>query len=331
MLDKAVALAGENLDLKVRKELADVLLAAGEPKKALAMYVGIEPDAADRKKLAAIYSALQDFGGAERELRLAAAADPKSVDLQAMLGDVLLWNEDFAEAAAVFEKLLVARPDDWTLKTKLGQSILWGGDPAKALPILDAVLTNDLNQPEVWPVFVQAANAANGDAPPTPEIIRTAVKIQGMVQVVADPDVALLTRLAWLMHRGGDVERAGLLLDQAVAASPSEPELRRELAGVLIAADRSPQALSMFTGLDLTDEDRLQLADVHTIAKDFAAAERELRVVLTRRPGDPRIERRLAEVLTWKEDFAGAAELYTRLLQANPRDAELPVRLAQVA
>ncbi|MGL4463826.1 MAG: tetratricopeptide repeat protein, partial [Planctomycetia bacterium] len=134
LLDKAVALAGENLDLKVRKELADVLLAAGEPKKALAMYVGIEPDAADRKKLAAIYSALQDFGGAERELRLAAAADPKSVDLQAMLGDVLLWKEDFAEAAAVFDKLLAARPDDWTLKTKLGQSILWGGDPAKALP-----------------------------------------------------------------------------------------------------------------------------------------------------------------------------------------------------
>jgi predicted Zn-dependent protease len=205
---------------------------------------------------------------------------------------------------------------------------LWSADYDGALTRFQALLEAGFSRPELWAGYVAAAANAKKLEPEHKQML---LRIYDAVGSSAPREAVFLARLAWALQRLQESERAGTLLDRAVAMKPADPATRRELAGVLAAAGKTKDALQMYEGLPLSLEDRYRLSVLYAAAKDFAAAEKQCRAILSEKPEDRAARRQLADVLSWKKDYPEALRLLERLAQENPQDGELPVRLAEVA
>jgi tetratricopeptide (TPR) repeat protein/cellulose synthase/poly-beta-1,6-N-acetylglucosamine synthase-like glycosyltransferase len=325
LLDRAVASPPQ--DPAARRELAGVLAAAGRSKAALQLYEGLTLDLEDRCRLAALYAADKNFAAAEEQCRAILREKPGDKRVARQLADVLSWKKDYAEALALFEKLARDDPKDAELPLRLAEVTLWSGDHDKALARFQALLVANFDQPKLWLGYVNAAAGAQKLDARQAEL---AARIAEQALACESKDVALLTRLAWVLHRLKDTAKAGPLLDRALALPPQEPAARKELAGVLAAAGKTKAALGLYEGLPLEREDRHRLAALYAADHDFTAAEQQCRIILRDQPQDPQARRRLADVLSWKKDYAEALTLFEKLAQDDPKDAELPLRLAEV-
>jgi predicted Zn-dependent protease/cellulose synthase/poly-beta-1,6-N-acetylglucosamine synthase-like glycosyltransferase len=355
------ALAQRPEDPAARKELAGVLAALGKTGPALELYKGLKLDLDDRYRLAALYASAQDFAAAEQQCRailqerpndgkaLRQLADvlswkksypealtllkklareaPQDRELQVRLAEVTLWSGAADEARGLFEKLAQADPDNAVLQRRLAEATLWGGDYDWALERFQRLLEAKFEQPELWQYYVNAAASAHtlGDG-----ATRLVARIADRTTPADCKDVALLTRLAWVLHRLKETDRATAFLDRALALKPQDPAARKELAGVLAAAGRSRDALGLYEGLPLTVEDRYHLVELYAGAQDFAAAAQQCRGILQERPGDAKALRQLADVLSWKKDYPEALTLFEKLAREAPQDRSLQVRLAEV-
>jgi cellulose synthase/poly-beta-1,6-N-acetylglucosamine synthase-like glycosyltransferase/tetratricopeptide (TPR) repeat protein len=325
LLDRALAL--DPREPAMRRELAGVLGATGRRKEAIKLYDGLTLDLDDRRRLASFYSADQNFLAAEEQCRAILQEQPGDPETTRLLADVLSWRGDYKDALALLDELQQADPEDVGIMTRLAEVLLWSGDRDEALARYEALLETDFNRPSLWPGFVDAAAGANQLKP---KHVRTAVRIYERIGVIEPKNAVFLTRLAWLLHRAKEANRAGKLLDRLTALRSLEPTARRELAGVLAAAGKSRQALKLYEGIPLESEDHYRLAELHAALNDFTAAEKECRALLKERSQDRRVLRLLASVLSWKKDYRGARELLEQLAQALPQDPELPLRLAEV-
>jgi tetratricopeptide (TPR) repeat protein len=117
-----------------------------------------------------------------------------------------------------------------------------------------------------------------------------------------------------------------------VASNPSQPAVRKELAGVLAAADRRMEAIAMLTHKDvmasLDIKDMLNLADLLTAESQLERAEAELARVVTDQ-SEKRYRVRYASVLLWNGKYAKAQEILQKLQRDFPDDREIALRLAQ--
>jgi predicted Zn-dependent protease len=243
------------------------------------------------------------------------------------LAEVLTWKKDFREAIPVYARLAALDPKDPKWKLRQAELKLWSGDMAGALAGYSQLLETDLRQPDLWPGFVDAAGAvpALDDAQ-----VRLAKGIARQVLVRPAKDPLFLSRLAWVLVRSGATADAEALLDRAETLNLREPAVRKELAGVLAAVGRFPQAIELVRNLSLSFDDRLRLVEFYNGAHDFAASETELRRLLDMRPGDPAVELMLADVLAWRGKYDEAAALLRRLRKADPDSPVLARRLALV-
>ncbi|HMF14697.1 MAG TPA: tetratricopeptide repeat protein, partial [Gemmataceae bacterium] len=331
LLDRAIALPLP--EATGRKELAGVLAAFGRGKDALRLYEGMSLDLDDHLRLSAIYAAEKDFASAATHCRAILRERPDDVAATRQLADVLSWNKEYTESLSLFERLRNADPKNTELRRRLAQVTLWSGGYDKALALFQQMLEANFEQPDSWPDFVNAAASAGrlSDAQ-----IGLAQRIHDRHTVRASKDCALLTRLAWVMHRAKAAERAADLVERALASLRVEPggspapAMRKELAGVLAAVGRTTEALRLYDGLLLDVEDRRRLAGLHAAAKDFAAAEQQCRAVLQEKPDDAAALRQLADVLSWKHDYSESLALFERLVRDHPQDGELALRLAEV-
>jgi tetratricopeptide (TPR) repeat protein len=141
-----------------------------------------------------------------------------------------------------------------------------------------------------------------------------------------------MSRLAWVMIRLNEPAKAHPLLTRAVAANPEQPAMRKELAGVLAAADRRAEAIEMLTHptvlatLDVTE--LLNLADLLTAENQLDRAEAALAKVVTDR-SDRNTRVRYASVLLWNGKYPTAQEVLNRLTRDFPADREVLLLLAQ--
>jgi predicted Zn-dependent protease/cellulose synthase/poly-beta-1,6-N-acetylglucosamine synthase-like glycosyltransferase len=314
-------------DPAARKELAGVMAALGRTKAALHLYDGLPVELEDRYRLATLYAADHDFAAAAEQCRAVLKARPGDVKAQRQLADVLSWKKDYAEALALFEKLVRDDSGDAELHVRVAEVRLWKGDYDEALAGFQGLLETNFTGPELWRDFVDAAAGA-GQLDQRQAALAVCLA-EGTARGECK-DVALLTRLAWVMHRLKDVERAGTLLERALALRPQDPAARKELAGVLAALGKPRPALELYQGLSLELEDRYRLAALYAAAQDFAAAEQQCRAILKERPADAKALRQLADVLSWKKDYPEALTLFKKLAQEAPQDRELQVRLAEV-
>jgi tetratricopeptide (TPR) repeat protein/cellulose synthase/poly-beta-1,6-N-acetylglucosamine synthase-like glycosyltransferase len=326
LLDRAVTL--EPTEPAARRELAGVLSAVGKNQEALQMYEGLSLNLADRARLAVLYAAEKDFGAAADQYRAILKEKPEDRQARRQLADVLSWKKDYPEALALLERLARESPQDTELPIRLAEVALWSGAYDQALTHFQRLLEVRFDQPKLWTAFVDAA----ASAPQLSDRHATlAVRIHTQLLAQKQPDAVQLTRLAWVMQRLKESARAAALLDRAVALQPQEPAVRKELAGVLAAAGKTRAALGLYEGLTLDVADRYRLADLHAAAKDFAAAEQQLRAILKTTPEDPKTLRQLADVLSWKKDYPAARELLEKLARDHPKDAAVGLRLAEVA
>jgi cellulose synthase/poly-beta-1,6-N-acetylglucosamine synthase-like glycosyltransferase/predicted Zn-dependent protease len=298
LLNRAVML--QPADPQVRRELAGVLAAAEQHRTGLEMFQGRPLDLDDRFQLAVLHAGLKQFDEAEQQLR------------------------------AVLEQ----RPTDKRARQWLAQVTLWRGQSAAALSQLEERLAEDFRQPALWRSY--AAALANVPRP-TPRQVELAVRIAEQPPGDGPDTVAFLTRLGWGLYREGKradnpklVERAGALVDQAVALRPAGGEERRELAGVLAALGKARQAWAMLDGLEPKDSDRRLRISILAAEKRLDEAEVEARRLATEHAGDAEAQLLLADVLGWNRKPDEAARIYERLLRANAADQRLPRRLAEV-
>jgi cellulose synthase/poly-beta-1,6-N-acetylglucosamine synthase-like glycosyltransferase/predicted Zn-dependent protease len=325
LLDRAMALPLP--EAIGRKELAGVLAAFGRNKDALRLYEGLPLELEDYYRLAILYSAEKDFAAAEAQCRLILREKPEDKPALRQLADVLSWKKDYPESLELFERLLKDDPKNPELLIRLAQVTLWSGAYDEALSRFQTLLESKFEQADLWPSYVDAAASAStvNDAQ-----ARLAVRIYDQAAMRESKDVTLLARLAWVLHRTKETEKASQLIERLLALKPREPAARRELAGVLAGVGRNKDALRLYEGLPLTVEDRRRLASLYAAEKDFAAAEVECRTILREKPEDKQAMRQLADVLSWNKNYGESLALFERLLKADPGNSELSVRLAQV-
>jgi predicted Zn-dependent protease len=320
LLDRAMALKPK--DTGVRRELAGTLAAVGKFTDALQMYEGVKLDLDDRYHLVGIY--------ATALLRSREVLEDKPDDKEARRQSayVLTWKKVVGESVARFEDLARAAPADHRLLVRRAEVTLWSGDHDKALAYFQTLLEEQFDQPPLWRSYLDAA--ASASLPLTEAHKRIAVRIYGR-HAARETKVEYLSRLAWVLYRVKELAKVNQLLDRAVALRPTEPPVRKELAGVLAAAGRHQQARQMYQGLKLTPADRYRLAEIDTAGRKFDAAEKQVRAILEERPGDLKAKMLLATIFSGSKHFAKAAKLYRQLLEDNPQDPSIPVKLAELA
>ncbi|HVK14228.1 MAG TPA: glycosyltransferase [Gemmataceae bacterium] len=323
-------------DRTVRKEVGYVLASpkVGLFKEADVLLATSELEGEDRKYYVFVASQAENFEAARRQARMYLSEQlPGSLEervARRLLADVLTWKGDYEEALAIYERLLDAAKKDRDLRVNIAEvNRFWQNYPT-ALAKYAELLNEEFENTQLWIGFIDAASSAQPDGRllPHKELL---LKVYDRYAASIN-DARRLSRLAWVMIRLGEGARANELLNRAVAANPAQPAVRKELAGVLAAADRRPEAIAMLTSTDvmatLDIKDLLNLADLLTAESQLERAEAELARVVTD-TSEKRYRVRYASVLLWNGKYAKAQELFTKLQRDFPADREIALRLAQ--
>jgi tetratricopeptide (TPR) repeat protein len=138
-------------------------------------------------------------------------------------------------------------------------------------------------------------------------------------------DVVFLARLAWLLHRGKEVDKAKSLLAKVLAMHPVDAAVRKNLAGTLAAVGNYVEALRMYEGLPLDLDDRYHLVGI------TASAAQQYSAVLDAQPDDKDARRLAAYVAGWKKVNQESLALFEKLGREAPQDRQLQVRLAELS
>jgi tetratricopeptide (TPR) repeat protein/cellulose synthase/poly-beta-1,6-N-acetylglucosamine synthase-like glycosyltransferase len=342
LLEEAVAL--DPTDPAIRRQIAAVFIAAGKADPARKLLEGIASEQDVQLLLADSYSMNRDFGAAARICRAILREHPEYAEVRVRLANILSWNKEYAESLKLFEELAHAEPNNPVYPVRLAEVSLWSGDYGGALKRFEALLRADFDRPELWWGFVDAAAAA----PALTEWQGQVARAIGEKALAGDhkppklveafrksgkplAEAVFLTRLAALLRRDGrDQARAALLLDRTLALAPHDPATRKELAGVLAATGRFKEALRLYEGLALKNDDRLALARIHAGAGDFDAAAELCRRVLEKQSLDKDAQFLLADVLGWGQHYSESLALLDRLILVYPTDPTLLRRRAEV-
>lgn len=317
-----------------RHELASVLMSARHFSDAARLYDGVDIDYDGRVMLVLIYSAARDWPAAEREAKALTRAFPDDSAAEGMLADVLQASGEYLRARVIYERLVSSGASNLKLVVQLAHSSLWARNYDQAMQEFQAIIDRHLNNPElttkyphVFRGFVNAAAMAKNLGEPQK---KTALALYERTLKEPGSDAVYLARLGWVLHRLGEYDKSAALLDQAVAIDPTDQALRRQLAGALVAAGRSNEAIRMLEGFTTNLEARTLVADAHAAAGNFDAAIMELREILKESPTDAATRSRLADVLSWKGEFKESLELLSALAREETNNPRYPVRLAEV-
>jgi cellulose synthase/poly-beta-1,6-N-acetylglucosamine synthase-like glycosyltransferase/tetratricopeptide (TPR) repeat protein len=344
LLRKAVDLKPEKPAVKA--ELSGVLAEAGMFKEAVTMQSDPKtPD--EHMALARIHAGARDFTSAERHVKIALESQPplapvKMKEARILQADIVSYRTEAAEharAIAMFEQLMREYPEDETLPIRLAEVTLWKKDFEKALGLFQALYDKQPTNERIWKGYMDSAaalggyNTENRISPLVPAGHAVPARaIADRVERSASKDPILLTRSALVLTYLNDKVRADALINRALALQPRDPVVRRELAGILGALGRNTDALKMFTGQALTNDDRIRLINYATAAEALDVAVHEARLLLQNDPNDTRYKRIMANVLSWRGDFAEALSLYEQLmLNTKGRPADLLEMQLQMA
>jgi predicted Zn-dependent protease/cellulose synthase/poly-beta-1,6-N-acetylglucosamine synthase-like glycosyltransferase len=281
---------------------------------------------------------------------------PPGRELRLELAGVLTAVRRYADASALYDALARDFPGDVHIRVRQAEVSLWGRDYPGSLKRFEQLWRDNVRPPRVWAGLVNAAASAKALSRSQAELVATLADQMPPLSDAAE-QAQYLSRLSWALVREGKatgnrewLDRAGALLDRAVALRPAAAPVRRELAGVLSAALRHREGLQLFEGRPLELEDRFQLAVLHAGLKQFAEAEQHLQAILAQRPGDARARQWLAQVALWRGRSAEALRALQEQLQqdfhqpglwgayasalanapaATPQQVELAVRIAE--
>jgi tetratricopeptide (TPR) repeat protein/cellulose synthase/poly-beta-1,6-N-acetylglucosamine synthase-like glycosyltransferase len=320
-------------DAAVRIELGGVLAAAGRTADALKLYEGLKLEGQDRFRIVEAYAAARDWPKAERASRELLRADPKDLQAQRWLADLLSWKGDHAQALSLFQQLAAALAKDDAIKVRLAEETLRSGHHQEALALYRELLAPAVEQPALWTGFVTAAGNAAALGKADREMVRAVadrVRAAGENELPLKSDVIFLARLGRALQRAGDEMAATVLFADVMTMPPQEAARWIELGTVLASAGRTTDAQKLYQGLPLEGVNRFRLVELYAAARDWSKAEGLCRELLSRDAADLEAKRWLADILSWKRDYTASLALFAELEKALPADKELAVRQAEV-
>lgn len=334
---RQLALKAAAMDPKdpiVRREVAYVLAHPNIQlfKEADQLFSTIELKGDDRMQYVFIASSAENYVAARKQARIYAQeqiGDPKKYrEARKLLADVLTWKGDYEEALAIYNQLTEGKLEDQTeLREKIAEVFRYSQNYPLALQKFGELLNANFENKKLWAGFIDAASSAPKIENQKELLLKLHTR---MGPEITDPQT--LSRLAWIMLRLNEPARAHPLLTRAVAANPEKPSTRKELAGVLAAADRRLEAIDMLTvpkvlaSLDVTE--MLNLADLLTAESQLERAEAELAKVVTE-VSDRKSRVRYASILLWNAKYSKSKEVLQRLLKDYPQDRDIMLLLAQ--
>jgi tetratricopeptide (TPR) repeat protein len=266
------------------------------------------------------------------ELKAAVDLDPSNIEVQANLGVLLFFRNDFADAIPHLRAALATSPDVLPkplikIKGLLGIAESRTGDINQALTDLEAVLpsitdTKFKTQAGLELVglcvqtgdLVQAASTVDAlrkSDPDNPEVMyaayRTYSDLAGesmLALAIHAPDSAQMHQLmAHEETREGNTNGAVAQYRKAIAINPNLPGIHFELAELLNSS---------------------QDANVQK------QAEQEYQAALKVNPLDERSTLRMAEILDKRGDSEGAMKSFTHAAELAPSDSDAKLGLAKV-
>ncbi len=124
---------------------------------------------------------------------------PRGPKTRRELAGVLGAARRFKEALAIYEDLARQYPEDVELRMLRAEATLWSGDFARAVGRFEELLPSNLDRPELWRGFVDAASGAPSL---TESQGRLALRLADRPPPFADADeeAAYLSRLAWALN-----------------------------------------------------------------------------------------------------------------------------------
>ena len=325
------ALEQSPADQNLKQQLAGILLQSGRAEQAARVLGDINSPEA-RKLLIGIYLEQKDF---DKALALARqiAENEKSWKNDKFVADVLSWKGEFAEAIKIYEKHLQEDPSDIDSEARVAEITLWAKFYTDAVARFQALLDTDAkfqrNALKYGDGFINAAASAKEL---TPAQVKIAERLVDIKLKNATNDPLMISRLAWVMLKVKDKDRADSLLKQIDLAKINRPEFKKEIAGVLSDAGRYKDAIKMLDN-PTTDDERLALAKLYSGAREWKAAEDQVNAILSGKP-DAKMAKAarvfLADVLSYKGEHDRALEMFAKLRLDYPEDTDLPVREAEV-
>lgn len=169
-------------------------------------------------------------------LRQVAAEIPGDTDTLYALGDLLVQNQEVAEAVRVYERIERLKPNDPRVKQRLARAFLAMDDQPKAIEILEQLAAERQGPGNVHyylaELYLQARDTTNAAAH-----FRTAAE-----NLPDDP--APWVKLAALQAETND-QQAVATLTEALEKMPGEPKLLEVLALIRLGQNRHAQAAEL--------------------------------------------------------------------------------------
>jgi tetratricopeptide (TPR) repeat protein len=312
-------------DPSARREVAGILAAVGQGRRALMLLDGLDLTTEDRLMVAGLQASVGELAAAEKTCRAAVAAAPTDDRTVRMLADVLSWNKEFKESATLYEKLLRTNPADKAIQLRLAEMQLGSGDYEAAAERFLALVSDDM-PPGVAANFLAAvANVKTI----RPALQKAARRVGESGAAKTSTDVGFLVNLAWVHHRCEATKECDFFLNAALALKPQDPAVRRNLSAVLEVRGRHEEALAAMDGLTFDDADHVRVAGLHLARKDYTNAEKELKAILDRIPAHPKARRLSVEVMIGRKEFTAAFDRLAALATEFPGDREIALRTAE--
>lgn len=241
-LQMARALAPRNGTILVQIGLAEERL--GFPRRAMEYYEDV-PENSPLRRVADLQSGLaladaEDFEAAEKSLRDAIARDPLEERAYLALGDIFARNEQFAEAAQLYEEAVATLESggispDWNFYYRRGMAYERLKQWEKAEPDFRRALTLEPNRPEVLNYLGYSLVDRNEKLEEGLDLIRKAVD--------ARPDAGFIVdSLGWAYYRLGRYDEAVRELERAIALMPEDPTVNDHLGDAYWKVGRKLEA-----------------------------------------------------------------------------------------
>lgn len=281
-------------------------------------------------------------------------------NILASIGDLQLGAQNLAEAARSYQQAAQLAPDNAEINLSYAQILSYNNDYAGAGPVVERVLALEPNNARAQALQVQVvANA--GDAARakqlaanlrnmTPATAEEALAFADALRDAGEPEaaVALLTRASSLSsdpaiglrianatRDNGDYSGAVELYNRLLRADPNNVPARLNLARALYydsniaeANNQLDQVLQLEPDNSAAQLAKAEVGSVVGTAPELDNAEKIARDLLAQGP-NAGASTTLGTVLSSRGQFAGAIEQYQTALQSEPNNLQAQIGLAR--
>lgn len=265
------------------------------------------------ERLTALREQQNDPEGVERALRLGFERAPTQTVLRDRLLERYRQRGDWDSVSAVLSRALEAAPEDPQLLRSVVDARTASGQLRDALEAMNKLLSVSLADADLFRQRANLLAALGREAEAVADLEQAAelepghmadlvAALERLVRASSEPAPELITKLALLLEKNGDLTAARERLADLVEQQPQDRQALRHLARLCEAERDFAAAALAYTRLIQVEQGEdlvgvaVRLADISEQAEAFEAARWGLERALGEVPGHPEIIKRLRKV-----------------------------------